>query len=81
MSSEIALNLSIPELLRALNEKLGLECTRAREICIPLILNSISVKAEVSGSQSIRLNKVTVGSNGELGPLRFTVSKPEHGMF
>ena len=58
MSSNAALNLSVPELLRTLNEKLGLECTRARESCSPPILSSISsAEAEVSGSRSIHLNE------------------------
>lgn len=50
MSSEVVLNLSVPELLRALNEKLGLECIRAQEDCLPPILGSIpSLGAEVGG--------------------------------
>ena len=49
MPSEAALNLSVPELLQALNEKLGLECTRVREIPLPPILSSITtLRAEVS---------------------------------
>ena len=49
MSSEAALDLSIPELLRVLNEKLGLECTRAREIRLPAVPASItSLEAEAS---------------------------------
>ena len=49
MSLEAALDLSIPELLRVLSEKLGLECTRAREIRLPPVPTSItSLEAEVS---------------------------------
>ena len=49
MSSQAVYGLSIPELLRVLNEKLGLERTRAREICLPPILGSMSsLEAAVS---------------------------------
>ena len=49
MHSEAALNLSVPELLRALNEKLGLEYTRRREIRLPPVPASITfLEAEVS---------------------------------
>ena len=52
MSLEATLNLSIPELLRALNEKLGLECTRARGIRLPPVPASItSLEVEVSISK------------------------------
>jgi hypothetical protein len=53
MSSEAALDLSILELVRALNEKLGLECAKAREICPPPAQASVtSLEAEVSRSIS-----------------------------
>ena len=56
MPLEAALNLSVPELLRALNEKLGLECAKTRESCLPPILDSIpSLEAEVSGTWSERV--------------------------
>jgi len=48
MSSEAARNLSIPELLCALNEKLGLESSRLRQMCLPPIISIASLKAEVS---------------------------------
>jgi len=48
MSLEAAHNLSIPELLRVLNEKLGLESSRLRETCLPPIVSIASLKAEVS---------------------------------
>ena len=35
MSPEAARDLSIPDLLRALNEKLGLECARLQEAPLP----------------------------------------------
>ena len=58
MSLEAALNLSVPELLRALNEKLGLECTRARGIRLPPVPASItSLEAEVSTSQPTILSE------------------------
>ena len=50
MSTQTVYDLSIPELLRVLNEKLGLKCVQTREICLPPILGSISsLEAEVSG--------------------------------
>ena len=62
MSLEAALSLSVPELLRVLNEKLGLECTRAREIRLPPVPASItSLGTEVSGSQSTSLGKCGTG--------------------
>lgn len=62
MSSEVVLNLSVPELLRALNEKLGLECIRAQEDCLPPILGSIpSLGAEVGG-----LGQFNYGRGGEV---------------
>ena len=49
MPPDAALNPSVPELLHALNEKLGLECTKAREIRLPPVPASItSLEAEVS---------------------------------
>ena len=51
MTSEAALNLSVLELLQALNEKLNIEYARARRNCFPPILDSVSsVEAEVSES-------------------------------
>jgi hypothetical protein len=49
MSSEAALNLSVLELLRALNEKLGLKYTKAREIRLPPVPASVTLlETEVS---------------------------------
>ena len=61
MSSDAVLNLSVLELLRALNEKLGLECTTVREGCFLPILDPISAEAEVSGPRSIHLNEESNG--------------------
>lgn len=52
MSSEAALSLSILELLQVLNEKLGLECAKAREVRLPPVPASVlasvtSLKIEV----------------------------------
>ena len=58
MSSQTVYDLSIPELLRVLNEKLGLKCVQTREICLPPILGSISsLEAEVSGPWTIYPNE------------------------
>ena len=49
MPSEIALNLSVLELLQALNGKLSSECTRIREARLPPGLTFAAVlEAEVS---------------------------------
>ena len=48
MSLEAARGLTIPELLRVLNEKLGLECTRLRELPSPPDFSTASLEAEVS---------------------------------
>jgi len=47
MSSEAVRNLSISDLLRALNEKLGLEYARVLEIRLPLFV-SASLETDVS---------------------------------
>ena len=48
MSLEAARDLSIPDLLRLLNEKLGLECTRLREIPLPPLASVASSESEVN---------------------------------
>lgn len=54
MSSEAALDLSLLELLKVLNKKLTLECTRVREIRLPTGAASITIlEAEVSAFLSI----------------------------
>lgn len=62
MSLEAALNLSVLELLRALNKKLGLECTRTQEYCLPPLGLIPSLETEVSGPLS--MNVARIGSNG-----------------
>ena len=58
MPSEAAVNLSVPELLQALNEKLGLECTRARQTRLPPVPALIvSLEAKVSILRSTYLGE------------------------
>ena len=45
---EAARNLSILDLLRVLNEKLDLECTRLRETRLPPVVSTASLGPEVS---------------------------------
>jgi len=47
MSLEAARDLSIPELLYVLNEKLGLESSSLRQTCLPPIISIASLAAEV----------------------------------
>ena len=47
MSLEAARGLSIPDLLRVLDEKLSLECTKLRDT-LPLPFSTASLKSEVS---------------------------------
>ena len=56
MSLETARNLSIPDLLCLLNEKLGLGCTRLQETPFPLAVSVASLESEVSEPQSTHLN-------------------------
>ena len=51
MSLEAARDLSIQDLLRVLNEKLGLECARIREICPYQPALAASLESEVSARQ------------------------------
>jgi len=75
MSSEAALNLSILELIQALNEKLGLECTGAREIRLPSGLASVTaLESEVSAPHGLIYLNAAVGSDGQ--PFRSNASKP-----
>lgn len=48
MSPEAAHNLSIRDLLRVLSEKLGLECTRIRDIPPSHVVSAAELEAEVS---------------------------------
>lgn len=45
---ESASDLSISDLIRVLNEKLGLACTKLRETSLPPSLSSTSLESEVS---------------------------------
>jgi len=47
MSLEAARELSIPELLRVLGEKLDAECSRVREIPLPPAASAASLEPEV----------------------------------
>ena len=53
MSLETARDLSIPDLLRLLNEKLGLECTRLQETPPPPLVDTASLESEVSSPELI----------------------------
>ena len=52
MSLETARNLSIPDLLDVVNEKLDLECVKLREIRLPPIAWATSMEREVSEPSS-----------------------------
>ena len=54
MSLEAARDLSIPELLRVLNEKLGFEHARLRKYHPPPAVSTASLEAEVSTPSSAR---------------------------
>ena len=61
MSLEAVQNLSIPDLLRALNERLGLECTRLQKY-YPPVVHTASLRTEVSKPVS----SVSVSDGGSL---------------
>jgi len=50
-------DLSIPDLLHLLNEKITLECTRVREIGPPPAVSTASLESEVSVPRQIRLDE------------------------
>lgn len=50
MALEAARDLSVQDLLRVLNEKLGLECTRLRETPLPPVVSAASLEPEVMAS-------------------------------
>ena len=82
MASEAALNLSVLELLQALNEKLSLECAGVRGRCFPPILGPIaSVEAEVSRPDRSTSTNIAAGPNGYSESLRSKVSKAKHATF
>ena len=51
MSLETARDLSIPDLLRLLNEKLGLESARLQETPLPPLVATASLESEVSAPE------------------------------
>ena len=53
MTLETARDLSIADLLRMLNEKLGLECTRVQGTRLPPAVSATSLEREVSTYASI----------------------------
>ena len=53
MSSSAAHNLSVLELLQALNEKLDLEFSRVRENCVRPVVPAAPLQTEVSAPQTI----------------------------
>jgi len=57
MSSQTAHDPSILELLRVLNDKLGLGCIGVRETPLPPVVSTTSLETNVSISRSIRLNE------------------------
>ena len=48
MSLEITRDLSLPDLLHMLNEKLGLECTRLRDTALLPAAFTVSLESQVS---------------------------------
>jgi len=61
MSLEAARNLPIPNLLRVLNEKLGLEYTRLQEALISCTVPVTFLRSEVSEPRSTRFDKCGSG--------------------
>ena len=79
MSLEAVRDLSIQDLLRALNEKLRLEYTRIRDTPTCSVL-AVSPESEVSTHQPVLApTDTTVSDPG--GPHRSIVSTPLHAMF
>ena len=70
MSLEATHDLSIQDLLRALNEKLGLECARLYETTpLPPLVSSTSLKSEVSVPGSINLHRFIIQTTAWLWDL------------
>ena len=61
MSLDTARGLSIPDLLRLLNDKLGLECARLRETPLPPIVATAPLESEVSPPKLIDLRSNKLG--------------------
>lgn len=76
MSLDAARNLSIPDLLRVLNEKLGLECSRLQNTPLPPASSTASLESEVSVPQPNSMDMAVWANCTEL--YRSKASKPEH---
>ena len=79
MSSEAARNLSVFELLQALNDKLDLEFARVEGICSLPAVPAAPLQTEVSTPRKIYLHDVGVRSNGQT--FRSKAWKPGHMIF
>ena len=79
MSLEAICDLSIQDLLRAVNEKLCLEYTRIRDTPSCSVL-AVSLESEVSTHQPVLALTDATGSDPG-GPHRSIVSTPLHAMF
>ena len=60
MSSVAARDLSVPDLLHLLNEKIGLECASLRGISLPPALSTASLESEVSPPRRTRRRGLTL---------------------
>ena len=84
MSPAIAHDLSIQDLLCALNEKLSLEWTWMREIPSSRVISTAELEAEVSTRQPrqpiLGPTDMAVGSDSS-EPYRSKISKPERATF
>ena len=82
MLSKAIRDLSIRDLLHALNEKLGLECTQIRDIAPSHVVPAASLESKVSTRQPILVpSGATMGSDSSGPYYRSIASKPEHTMF
>ena len=79
MSLESARDLSLPDHLRVLNDKLGLECTRLRETGIPPATPTAPLGPEVSNLDPPVPKNVVAWSYSE--PFRSKASRPGRMMF
>ena len=79
MSSQAAYDLSIPELLHVLNERLDFEYARVRDIRLPPAVSVASLETEVSDiDPSISTNAVVESDSKSF---RSKASKPEPTIF
>ena len=81
MSLEAARDLSIQDLLRVLNEKLGLECTRIRDIPLSRTVPATFLESEVSTRWLILVPTDATAGSDSSGLYRSTFSRPEHTIF